>query len=126
MDVKDFNWVYIKEQLEKAVKLEQDKNHLSIKMTVLESNIKENQMVGSMLKDEDEMKQSLGQFLGENRPLDCDIEINQDEKYILMKFQNKKEFKKVYNLLHEMFFGEYFKKLVEATKAIFGDMFRQE
>ena len=124
--MENLNWEEIKEQLQKAVKLEKKKEDLSIKISILESNIEENQMVGGMLKDEDEMKQSLGQFLGKKEPLDCDIEINQEERTMLLKFKEKKDFKKVYHLLNDLFFGDFLKKMIEAMMGAFGDMFGQD
>jgi hypothetical protein len=124
--MENLNWEEIKEQLQNAVKLEKKKDDLSITIAILESNIEENQMVGGMLKDEDEMKQSLGQFLGKKEPLDCDIEINQEKRTMLLKFKEKKEFKKVYNLLNDLFFGDFLKKMIEAMMGAFGDMFGQD
>lgn len=124
--MENLNWEEIKEQLQEAVRLEKKKDDLSIKISILESNIEENQMVGGMLKDEDEMKQSLGQFLNKKEPLDCDIEINQEERTMLLKFKEKKDFKKVYNLLNDLFFGDFIKKMIEAMMGAFGDMFGQD
>ena len=123
MDIKDFNWDEVKEKFEKAVKLEEKKDNLSIKITILEANIEENQMVGSMLKSEEEMKRGLSQFLGNKEPIDCYIDINQDEKWMLLKFKNKKDFNKVYNLLNDIFFGDYLKKMMEALMGAFGQTF---
>ena len=88
-----FNWDEIKEQLSNSVKLEKNDDDLSIKIQVLADDIQENQMIGGMLQGEEQMKQSLGQFLGSDKPIEFDIEINEEEKYTLMKFENKKEFK---------------------------------
>ena len=126
MDVKDFNWDEIKKELQKAVKLEKFKDDLSVKITILEANIEENQMVGDMLKGEDDMKRSFGQFLGRETPLDCDIEMNQDEKNVIIKMKNKKDYKKVYKLLNDIFFGDFFKKMIDAMIGAFkgiGDAF---
>ncbi|MBD3255726.1 MAG: hypothetical protein GF383_11585, partial [Candidatus Lokiarchaeota archaeon] len=114
-----FNWDEIKEQLRKAVKLEKIEDDLLIKLTVLESNIEENKMVGGMLKSEEEMKRSLGQFMGKQEALDCDIDINQDEKFITLKMKSEEEFKKVYELLNDLFFGDFFKKMIEAMMEVF-------
>lgn len=119
-------WDEMKEQLEKAIELKKDKDNLTITIKILESNVEDNEMVGGMLKGEDEMKQSLGQFLGEKEPLNCEIDIDEEEKQITMKFENKKEFKKVYELLHDMFFGDFFKKMLEAMFGAFGNMFKQD
>lgn len=126
MGMEGFNWDEMKEQLEKAVKLDKNKEDLSITIKVLETNIEENQMVGGMLQGEDEMKRSLGQFMGNNEPLDCDVEINEDEKIVKMTFKKKKEWKKVYELLDNMFFGDFFKKMIEAMMGAFGGMFGGE
>jgi len=122
MNIKDFNWDEITEDLKKAVKLEKFKDELSVKITILAENIEENQMVGDVLKEEEEMKRSFGQFLGRDAPLDCDIEMNQDEKYIIMRMKTKKDYKKVYKLLNEMFFGDFFKKMIEAMMSAFKDL----
>ncbi|MFX0188181.1 MAG: hypothetical protein ACFE8A_10640 [Candidatus Hodarchaeota archaeon] len=124
--MENLDWEEIKEQLQKAVKLEKKEEDLSIKISILESNIEENQMVGGMLRDGDEMKQSLGQFLGKKEPLDCDIEINQKKRTMLLKFKEEKDFKKVYNLLNDLFFGDFLKKMIEAMMGAFGDMFGQD
>ena len=123
MEIKDFDWEEIKEKLSAAVKLEENKDRHSIKITILEENIEEDQMIGGMLKGEEEMKKSLGQFLGEKEPIDCDIDINQDERTMLLKFKNKNDFKKVYQLLYDMFFGDFLKKMIEALMGAFGQTF---
>jgi len=114
-----FNWDEIKEQLKKAVKLEKDEKELAITIDVLEENIEENQMVGGMLKNEEEMKQGLAQFLGKKEPLECNITIDQDERKITMIFEKKKEFKKVYKLLNDIFFGDFLKKMIDAMMQAF-------
>ena len=123
MESQDFNWDEIKKKLEEAVKLERNDNDLSIKIILLVSNIQEDEMVGGMLKGEEEMKKSLGQFLNKKEPLNCEIEINEEDKSMLLKFEKKKEFKQVYELLNEMFFGDFFKKMIEALMGAFGDAF---
>jgi len=122
MEIKDFNWDEIKEELQKAVKLEKFKDDLSVKITILAENIEENQMVGDVLKDEEDMKRSFGKFLGRDTPLDCDIEMNQDKKYIVIKMKNKKDYKKVYKLLNDMFFGDFFKKMIDAMMGAFKEL----
>jgi len=114
-----FNWDEIKEQLQKIVKLDKNAADLTVKIQILEENIEENKMVGDMLQGEDEMKRTLAQHLGRKEPLDCDIEINDEEKYMLLRFKNKKDFKKVYKLLDDMFFGDFFKKMIEAMMKAF-------
>lgn len=123
---KSFNWDEIKEKLQHAVKLEKNKDALKVKINILESNIEDDKMVGNMLRDEESMKQSIGQFLGSNEPLDCDIDINNDEKCIVMKFKKESDFNKVYNLLNDMFFGDFFKKIIEAMFGAFGAMFKPD
>ena len=123
MEIKDFNWDEIKEELRKAVKLEKFKDDLSVKITILAENIEETQMIGDVLKEEEEMKRSFGQFLGMDTPLECDIEMNQDDKYIIMKMKTKKDFKKVHKLLNDMFFGDFFKKMIDAMMGAFKGVF---
>ncbi len=121
--MENFDWDEIKEELRKAIKLEKNDDDLYVSIKVLEESIEDNKMIGSMLKGENEMKQSLGQFLGKNEPLDCEIKINQEEKQIMMVFKKKKEFKKVYELPNDIFFGDFFKKMMEAMMGAFGGMF---
>ena len=113
----------MKEQIQKSIKLEKNENDLSIRILVLESNIEDNQFVGSMLKSEDEMKKSLTQFLNEEKTIDCDIEINQDEKFVEIKLKDKEIWEKTYNLFNDMFFGDYLKNMIEALMGAFGGMF---
>jgi len=80
--MEDLNWEEIKAKLQKSIKLEKNEKDLSVKIIVLEPNIQDDQIVGNMLKNEAEMKQSLTQFLGKKKLLDCDIKINQPGKNI--------------------------------------------
>lgn len=118
----NMNWDEIQDQLKKAIKLDKNKEDLTVTITVLEENIEQNQMVGGLLKGEAEMKQGLSQFLG--HPLDCDVSINEADKIITMTFKNKKDWKKVHEFLNEMFFGDFLKKMMEAMMGAFGDMFK--
>ena len=120
------NWDEIKENLQKAVELEKIMNDLSIKITIKDSNIQENQYLGKMLKTEDEMKQSLSAFINDGKPIDCDVEVNQEERYILLKFREKKMWKKTYELFNDLFFGDYLKKMIEAMMGAFGGIFGRE
>ena len=120
------NWDEIKENLQKAVELEKIMNDLSIKITIKDSNIQENQYLGKMLKTEDEMKQSLSAFINDGKPIDCDVEVNQEERYILLKFREKKMWKKTYELFNDLFFGDYLKKMIEAMMGAFGGIFGSE
>ena len=101
--------------------------YLSIKIVFLvsEEELKENSMVGSMVQGEDVMKQSLSQYMGKKEPLDCEIEMsdNPDNKFVKITLKKKKDYKKTYKLLNEMFFGDFFKKMLEAMMGAFGNMF---
>jgi len=121
--MEELNWEEIKAKLQKSIKLEKNEKDLSVKIIVLEPNIQDDQIVGNMLKNEAEMKQSLTQFLGKKKLLDCDIKINQPGKNIKLTFRDKTDFTSVYNLLNDMFFGDYFKEMVEALKGAFGESF---
>jgi len=118
----NFDWDEIKEKLSKSIKLDKKEEELSIIIQILEENIEENQMVSNMLKGEEEMKRELGKLLGSG-PLDCEIDLNEEEKRITMRFKDEGEWKKVHELLHEMFFGDFFKKMMEAMMGAFGGMF---
>ena len=113
------NWDELKEKLAMAVKLEKSDDDLLIKINILETNLEETGMVGKMLTSEEEMKQSLGQFLGKKGSIECDVKINQDERYVMIIFKRKKDFKKTYNLLNDMFFGNFFKEMIEAMMDAF-------
>ena len=47
------------------------------------------------------------------------ITIDEDNKKITMKFEKKKEFKKVYKLLNDIFFGDFLKKMIETMMKAF-------
>ena len=121
--MENFNWDEIKQKIQKAVKIEANEKELTIKIKILEPHIEEAQMVGDMLKSEDEMRQSLSAFINQNQPIDCDIEVNQEEKYIFIKFREKQFWEKTHQLFNEMFFGDYLKKMIEAMMGAFGGMF---
>ncbi|MFX1445610.1 MAG: hypothetical protein ACFFHV_19515 [Promethearchaeota archaeon] len=124
--MEDFNWDEIKKELQKAVEIASNEEELSIKIIIKEPNIEQAQMVGDMLKSEDEMRQSLSAFINQNQPIDCDIEVNQEEKYISMKFKDKQMWNKTRNLFNDMFFGDYLKKMIEAMMGAFGGIFGKE
>jgi len=65
--MEELNWEEIKAKLQKSIKLEKNEKDLSVKIIVLEPNIQDDQIVGNMLKNEAEMKQSLTQFLGKKK-----------------------------------------------------------
>ena len=65
--MEDFNWEEIKEKLQKAVEIESNEEELSVKIKIKEPNIEEAQMVGDMLKSEDEMRQSLSEYINQNQ-----------------------------------------------------------
>jgi hypothetical protein len=121
--MENLNWDEIKENLRKSVKLDKKMEDLSIKITIKKSNIEENQFIGKMLKNEDEMKQSLSAFINEGKPIDCDVEVNQKERYILLKFREKRIWIKTFELFNDLFFGDYLKKMIEAMMGAFGGMF---
>lgn len=120
--MENINWEEIKETLQNAVELEKTED-LMIKLIIKEPNIEENLMVGNMLKNENEMKQFLSAFISEGRPIDCDVEVNQDERHIILKFKDKELWEKIYEFFNDLFFGDYLKKMVEAMMGAFGGMY---
>ena len=120
-----FNWEEIKKALQKAVKIDKNDDKMTILITILQDNIGENQMMGNMLKGADEMKRSLMQYLGK-KDLDCDISINNEEKNVIIKLREREDFIQVHELLRDMFFGNYFKKMVEALIGAFGGMYGKD
>jgi len=124
--MQNFNWEEIKEKLQKAVEIESNKEELSLKIKIKELNVEGAEMIGDMLKGEEEMKQSLAAFINENQPIDCDVEVNQVEKYIFLKFKDVEMWKRTVDLFNDMFFGDYLKKMIEAMMGAFGGMFGKE
>ena len=124
--MENLNWDEIKEEFRKAVKLNKNHNDLSIKIIIKTSYIEENQLVGSMLKNEEEMRQSLSAIVNGGQPIDCDIEVNQQEKSILLRFREKKFWEKTYEFFNELFFGDYLKKMIDAMMGAFGGMFGKD
>lgn len=124
--MENLNWDEIKETLRKSIKLDENMENLSIKIIILESNIEENQFIGKILKSEDEMRQSLSAFINEGKPIDCNVEVNQEERYILLKFREKEIWNKTLELFNDLFFGDYLKKMIEAMMGAFGGMFSKE
>lgn len=121
--MENFNWEEIKEKLAKAVKLEKNKADLSVKIIIKELDIEENQIIGNILKSEKEMKQSLAQFINQGKPVNCEVEVNQDEKFILLTFNEIKMWQKTYEFFNDFFFGDYLKKMIEAMMGAFGGIF---
>jgi len=121
--MENFNWEEIKEKLVKAVKLEKNKADLSVKIIIKELDIEDNQIIGNILKSEKEMKQSLAQFINQGKPVNCEVEVNQDEKFILLKFNEIKMWQKTYEFFNDFFFGDYLKKMIEAMMGAFGGIF---
>jgi hypothetical protein len=121
-----FNWEEIKEKLAKSIRLESNKDELSIRITILDANVEDNKIIGNMLKSQEEMKQSLAHFINDGKPIDCDIDVNQEKKYIFIKYKDKKLWKKTYELFNDIFFGDYLKKMIEAMMGAFGGMFGRD
>ena len=69
------------------------------------------------------MKQSLAMFAGGEGPLDVDVDVNEADKVITMKFKGKEEYEKIYEFLNNMFFGDFLKQMMEAMMGAFGNMF---
>ena len=124
--MENFNWEEIKEKLQKAVNMENKRDDLSIKITIKESNIEENELIGNMLKSEVEMKQLIARFVNQGNPVECEVEVDQNQKFILIKFRDEQMWKKTYDLFNDMFFGNYLKKMIEAMMGAFGRMFGPE
>ena len=116
------NFDEIQKQLSEAVKLENNDDDLTIKINIIADNLEENQMMSQMMSSEDQMKQQFGQFLGQEGALDCDITMNSEDKNIVIALKNKEDYEKLYELLNNLFFGDFFKKMMEAMMGAFGDM----
>ena len=124
--IKDFNWDEIKKSLQNAIKLEKDHDNLTILITVLEENLKENQFIGNFIRNEIELKNSLQRYLGRQSPLNCDIEINNTNKKVSIQFFDDGDYNEVFILLNDIFFGDYLKDMIEAMMGAFGRMFGKE
>ncbi len=124
---KKMNWDELKEKMKKAIKLEKDEKAFTVKITLLEAeNIKENTMISGMIQDADSIKKSLGQFINNGQPVNCEILGNPAEKLVVIKLENKKWTKKVYDFFYDLFFGDFLKKMMDALMGAFGGMFGKE
>ena len=124
--MENINWEEIKENFRKSIELKKKKENMSIKIIIKEPIIEENLIVGNILKNENEMKQSLSAFINEGRPIDCDVEVNQDERYIKLKFKDNELWEKTYEFFNDLFFGDYLKKMVEVMMGAFRGMFGKD
>ncbi len=122
----NFNWDEIKASLEKLVEIKKSDEDLSITLKVLDEGAKNNKLVGNFMKDEDEMKKNLNQFLGRTDPLECKIIMDEENREILITFSHQEDYSKVYELFHNMFFGDFFKEMIETMMGAFGSMFGKD
>ncbi len=124
---KKMNWDELKEKMKKSIKLEKDEKAFTVKITLLEvDGIKENTMISGMIQDADSIKKSLGQFINNGKPVNCEIEGNPADKLVIIKLENKKWTKKVYDFFYDLFFGDFLKKMMDALMGAFGGMFGKD
>ena len=129
MDPKDINWKEIRQKMKELIKLEQNKKEKYMKLIMIGADdVREDEMVGKMLQGEDQIKQTINQFVAGGEEIDCDIEINEDEKFMKITFKEEKWVKPVYKFFEDMFFGDFLKKMIEAMMEAFskgmGDAFK--
>ncbi|NHI90915.1 MAG: hypothetical protein EAX96_00345 [Candidatus Lokiarchaeota archaeon] len=114
MNGKKIDWKEIKQKMKELVKLEKNENDLWVKLTMIgENDVREDEMVGKMIQSEEEIKQTLSQYINDGEPLDCEVSFMEEEKYMLIKFKEKRFVKKAYEFFKELFFGNFLKKMVE-------------
>ena len=111
----EFDWKEIKEKMKELVRIDKSKakdNFVKIVM-IGADDIREDQMVGKMLQGEEQIKQVINQFVGEGEEIECDILINEEEKYMKISFDDKQFVDKTHAFFEELFFGDFLKKMVE-------------
>ncbi|TFG05509.1 MAG: hypothetical protein EU539_09270 [Promethearchaeota archaeon] len=127
--MENLDWEQLKKEFENSINLEKDEDQLSIKIKLLkEPEFQDNPLFGNvstMLKGEQELRHSLSQFMNEGKPINCEIEIDREEKQVVLTFKEKEEWNKTFNFLKELFFGDYFKKILEAMMGAFGGFFNK-
>lgn len=114
------DWKEIKNKMKELVKLEKDEKELWVKLVMTgESDVREDEMVGKMIQGEDQIKQTLSQFINDGEPLDCEVTFNEEEKIMQMQFKEKRHVKKAYDFFKELFFGNFLKDMVEGMMKAF-------
>jgi len=129
MDPKEIDWKEIKKKMKELIKLEHNKKEKYMKLLMIGTDdVREDEMVGKMLQGEEQIKQTINQFVADGEEIDCDIEINKDDKYMMITFKEEKWVKQVYDFFDDMFFGDFLKKMIEAMMEAFskglGDAFK--
>ncbi len=126
MNPKDIDWKEIKQKMKELVKLEKNKKEKYVKVIMIGvDDVREDEMVGKMLQGEEEMKQTIYQYVADGKEIDVDIDINEDEKFMKLTFKEEKWVDKTYKLYNDLFFGDFLKKMVEAMMDVFTKGFEE-
>jgi len=128
MNPKDIDWKEIKQKMKELITLEKNKKEKYVKLIMTGTDdVREDEMVGKMLQGEEQIRQTINQFVAGGEEIDCDIIINEDEKFMMITFKEEKWVKKTFDFFEDMFYGDFLKKMVEAMMEAFkgmGDAFK--
>ncbi|MHA1785484.1 MAG: hypothetical protein ACTSVY_05950 [Candidatus Helarchaeota archaeon] len=117
------DWKEVRDKMKELIKIEKDTKKYWVKLTMLGEEARKDEMIGKLIENEDQMKQTLDQFIGQDVPIDCEITFNEDDNYMLIQLEEKKSTNKVYDFLEDLFFGDFLKKMFEAMMKAFEENF---
>ncbi|NVM00788.1 MAG: hypothetical protein HWN67_00510 [Candidatus Helarchaeota archaeon] len=70
-------------------------------------------MVYQMFKDKKQIKNMISAYAGRGKPIKFDVSFDKNENtYLLHKFKKEEDAEKVYDLLNDIFFGDYLENLM--------------
>jgi len=120
MEGMKIDWKEIKNKMKELVKIEKDDKELWVKIIMIgENDVREDEMVGKMIEGEEQMKQTLSQFINDDKPLDCEVTINEEERTMKVQFKEKRLVKKAYSFYKDLFYGNFLKNMVEGMMKAF-------
>lgn len=113
----DVDWDQVQERINKNMEMEADSSAHTIKITTKEEiSESEDASRATEFLQGDRLKGIVALLLGE--PVEFTTEILEEEKAILLRFEDEKSMKRVHELLKDMFFGgklkEYVEKIISA------------
>jgi hypothetical protein len=113
----DVDWDQIQERINENMEMEADSSTHTIKI-ITKEQIAEDQDTSQAteLLQEDRLKGMIAVLLEE--PVEFKTEIIEEERALLLKFEDEKSMNRVHTLLNDMFFGgklkEYVEKIISA------------
>lgn len=70
-------------------------------------------MIYQMFKDKKQMKNMIRAYAGRTKPIKFDVNFDKNENtYLIHKFKEEEDAQKVYDLLNDIFFGNYLENLM--------------